>query len=51
MPLLTSKKKKDIDFLKEMKERLEKWRDNNDWSERDMVFNMIDDWINELENN
>jgi predicted DNA-binding protein len=40
---------KDITFLKEMKERLEKWRDNNDWSERDMVFDMIEHWIDELE--
>lgn len=39
---------KDIAFLKEMKERLAKAR-AGDWSEADMLNQMIDDWICELE--
>lgn len=40
---------KDIPFLKEMKQRLEKYRDREDVTELEMVFNMIDHWIDELE--
>lgn len=42
---------KDIPFLKEIKERLMKFRDKNDTTELEMVFNMIDHWIDELEEN
>ena len=39
---------KDLNFLNELKTRLEKWHSKNDWSERDMAFQMVEDWINEL---
>lgn len=39
---------KDLQFLKDIKENLIKWRDGNDWVARDYAFNMIDDWIDEL---
>lgn len=38
---------KDIEFLTEMKLRLEKAK-AGDWSEAEMLTKMIDDWIDEL---
>jgi hypothetical protein len=40
--------KKDIEFLDEMNEAAEKWRDGNDWSSRDLLFELIKDWKSEL---
>jgi len=40
---------KNIPFLKEMKQRIEKFQNNRDVTEIEMVYNMIDDWILELE--
>lgn len=40
---------KNIPFLKEMKQRIEKFQNNKDVTEIEMVYNMIDDWILELE--
>lgn len=39
---------KDISFLKEMKERIEKYQDVKDFEELEMVNQMIDDWLDEL---
>ena len=38
----------DLEFLKELQIRLQKWNNKNDWTERDMAFKMVEDWINEL---
>ncbi len=40
---------KDIPFLKEMKERIEKYQQSKDVTQIEMVFTMIDDWVAELE--
>ena len=40
---------KNIPFLKEMKQRLQKYQNNKDATQLEMVFQMIDDWIAELE--
>ncbi|MDP3561743.1 MAG: hypothetical protein Q8R83_06170 [Legionellaceae bacterium] len=40
---------KNIPFLKEMKQRIEKFQNNKDVTEIEMVYNMIDHWILELE--
>jgi len=40
--------KKDLDFLTELKDRMKKWNEKNDWTERDMAFKMVEDWIEEL---
>lgn len=40
---------KDIPFLKEIKARLTKYRDGKDVTQLEMVFNMLDHWIDELE--
>ena len=39
---------KDMPFLIEIKERLVKYRDRKDVTQLEMVFNMLDDWIDEL---
>lgn len=43
-------KNRDLEFLKEMKERLERAR-NGDETEYDFLAQMIEDWIAELEGN
>jgi len=39
---------KDIDFLNEIKQNSIKWKEGNDYAARDMLFTLINDWINEL---
>lgn len=39
---------KDLEFLKELQGRLQKWNEKNDWTERDYAFKMVEDWIDEL---
>lgn len=39
---------KDMPFLIEIKERLVEYRDRKDVTQLEMVFNMLDDWIDEL---
>ncbi|MFW5848013.1 MAG: hypothetical protein ACOCVF_03775 [bacterium] len=41
---------KDIFFLREIQKRLTKYRDKKDFIELEMVFNMVEHWIDELEN-
>lgn len=41
----------DLEFLKEMKEHLANWDENKDGASRDSVFEMVQDWIDELEEN
>lgn len=38
----------DIEFLDDMKDAAEKWRDGNDWAARDLLFKQIEDWKDEL---
>jgi hypothetical protein len=40
---------RDISFLKEMKKRLNAYRENKDTTQLEMVFTMIEDWIIELQ--
>jgi hypothetical protein len=40
---------KDLPFLREMRERLNKYYKNQDITQLDMVNKMIEDWITELE--
>lgn len=42
---------KDIPFLKEIKDRIEKYQQCKDVTQFEMAITMIDDWICELEKN
>lgn len=40
--------KKDLEFLRELQTRTKNWDEKNDLTEKDYVFKMIEDWIDEL---
>jgi hypothetical protein len=42
------KLKRDLEFLEEMKQYAIKWDEKRDTPSRDMLFCMIGDWINEI---